>query len=250
MAISGRGSFPLISTLFRKRRKGSLVPLIPSGAFGDPSKTESIIFNDWFFASGGVVYTLTAQAGSYSIAGQGANLYRNRNLVAQSGSYGISGQTATLLRSKLLVAQVGSYTITGIDAVLTHNAASTVYTLTALPGSYTLSGQSATLLKSKLLTVQTGAYNIVGQDVGISRSRLLTAQSGSYVVTGISAVLTHTGTGSPVWPLPNQVLLGITYGPTGADYTGTLVTLTTGVKLDINTGALVLPINDKVVMTL
>lgn len=28
--------------------------------------------------------------------------------------------------------------------------------------------------------------------------------------------------GGPVWPLPSQVLAGITYGPTGADYTGTL----------------------------
>lgn len=26
-----------------------------------------------------------------------------------------------------------------------------------------------------------------------------------------------------VFPLPSQVLLGVTYGPTGADYTGTLV---------------------------
>ena len=28
--------------------------------------------------------------------------------------------------------------------------------------------------------------------------------------------------GSPVWPDPSQVLLGVSYGPTGADYTGTL----------------------------
>ena len=28
--------------------------------------------------------------------------------------------------------------------------------------------------------------------------------------------------GVAVWPDPSQVLLGVTYGPTGADYTGTL----------------------------
>ena len=27
--------------------------------------------------------------------------------------------------------------------------------------------------------------------------------------------------GAPVWPLPSQVLLGVTYGPTGIEYTGT-----------------------------
>ena len=29
--------------------------------------------------------------------------------------------------------------------------------------------------------------------------------------------------GAAVWPLPAQVLAGVVYGPTGAEYTGTLV---------------------------
>lgn len=37
----------------------------------------------------------------------------------------------------------------------------------------------------------------------------------------IAPTATASGSASAVYPLPAQVLLGVTYGPTGADYTGT-----------------------------
>ena len=33
---------------------------------------------------------------------------------------------------------------------------------------------------------------------------------------------TDASVGGPIWPLPTQVLLGVVYGPTGTEYTGTL----------------------------
>ena len=53
--------------------------------------------------------------------------------------------------------------------------------------------------------------------------------------------------GLEVWPDPSTVLLGITYGPTGADYTGTYVP---GIMLELVTGAMVKPLNNSVALLL
>ena len=51
--------------------------------------------------------------------------------------------------------------------------------------------------------------------------------------------------GIAVYPLPAQVLLGVTYGPTGAEFTGTM-----SILLDLNTGRLVKIIGQKVALLL
>lgn len=56
--------------------------------------------------------------------------------------------------------------------------------------------------------------------------------------------------GGIVWPDPSVVLLGITYGPNGNDYVGTLETFNAPYKYDITTGMLVKLISNKFVMTL
>lgn len=47
----------------------------------------------------------------------------------------------------------------------------------------------------------------------------LIAQGGSYTLSGQSAVLLRSGMS---WPLESDVRLGVQYGPTGTEYTGTL----------------------------
>ena len=241
------------------------------------------------WAAGLNAYTLTAQGGSYSLIGSSANLARNRNLTASGGSYALTGGSATLLRtkrltanggsytvtggtaallrSKQLVASGGSYTVTGGAALLSRNRTLTAqggvytytgqqvnityvpvsvgYTLTAQGGSYTLTGAGVTIQRSKQLYASGGSYNLTGGSANISRNRKLTASGGAYTYVGSSAVLMHV---TP-YPDPGYVLLGITYGP-GGIYVGTLDALDKSVKFDITTGALVKPINNKVVMSL
>ena len=141
-------------------------------------------------------------------------------LTALGGSYALTGQSATLLRSKRIVASGGAYAV---------------------------AGASAALLRSKRLIASGGAYAWTGASAGLSRNRRLTAQGGSYTYTGANAVITRVGM---VWPDPSQVLSGVSYGPTGVEYTGTFQGLSMSLKLDLTTGMLVKPLNDKTVLSL
>ena len=185
-------------------------------------------------------YTLTALGGSYTITGSSAVLKRNRSLTAQGGSYALSGASSIIYRSRNLIAQGGSYTTTGSVATLHHNKL-----LIASGGVYSVAGSQASLLRSKLLTAQGGSYTVTGQQANLSRNRILQALGGAYLISGGSVVIQRSGM---VWPSPDQVLLGVQYGPTGADYVGTMDVF--GIKYDIVTGNLIKPISDKVVMTL
>lgn len=56
--------------------------------------------------------------------------------------------------------------------------------------------------------------------------------------------------GSGVYPPPYQVLLGVNYGPTGVEYTGTLEVFDKTLKYNISEGTFVKPLTNKVVMSL
>ena len=210
---------------------------------------------------------IVASGGTYTLAGGTATLLRSKRLVASGGAYALTGGTATIKRSKYLVATGGEYTITGQQVTITWATGPNAYTLICNGGTYTLTGSQASILRSKRLIASGGSYTYTGSAVTIRKSRYILASGGSYTVvgqaasinkgyllqaaggmyqlTGASAILQKSGM---VWPLPSQVVLGVQYGPTGFDYTGTMDVL--GIKYDIVTGQLVKPISDKVVMTL
>lgn len=173
------------------------------------------------YTAGGAAYVLTAQGGSYTLTGANATLSRNRNLTAQGGAYSADGSSTTILKSKRLVASGGTY-------------------------SYT--GGTAAFLKSRLLIAQGGSYSLLGSSAMLSRNRRLQVIGGTYTITGASAILQKAG--GAVWPAENQVLFGVEYGPTGFEFTGSFVPLSSSPKLDITTGQMVLPLTDDIVMTL
>ena len=80
----------------------------------------------YFAPSSGTSYTLTAEAGSFTITGQDANLEHHRSLAADAGSFTITGFDATLtynpVQSYTLTADAGSFVITGSPATLTYNS--------------------------------------------------------------------------------------------------------------------------------
>jgi len=215
--------------------EGNLL-VIFDGALSD-NEARSLVRNPWQVfaplsrrifvgpAAAGGAYTLTADAGSYTIAGQDATLTKNSVLTADAGSYAIAGQDATLswagAGAYTLTADVGAYVIAGQDATLTW-ASPGAYTLTAEAGAYVIAGQDATLLKSSVLTADVGAYTIAGQDATLTKAAAaaytLTAEAGAYVISGQSAILTNSGEVIPV----------VTEGPTIGISWGALVRKTWG----------------------
>lgn len=189
------------------------------------SSTEIIATEFWENVSS-TVYTLTAQQGSYTVTGTDSTISRNRYLNCSPALYTVSGQSADISRHRMLSAIAGSYSVTGQSVTITYISSGTVYTLACVSGN----------------------YSVTGQDVAILRHRNLAASVGQYSINGQSISITYTPIGGVYWPTPDQVLLGVYYGPNGNDYVGTLDIY--GLKYDITSGKLVKPLNDKVVMTL
>jgi len=134
-------------------------------------------------------YTLTAQAGIYSLTGQPAQLLKSKLLTSSGGTYQHVGADASLYRSKQLSLSGGSYSTSGTSADITFTGLAANYLLTAQGGSYNLVGSSAditytALSPSYLLTAQGGTYTLSGNSIDLRKSKRLTASGGGYSYTG------------------------------------------------------------------
>jgi len=185
-------------------------------------------------------YNVAVDAGSYTLTGQTATVIKTTILNASSGTYSVTGQSATILRDVLLTAQHGTYPVTGQDATIVQD-----YVLPGDSGTYSTTGQSATIKQDYVLTADSGTYSVSGQVASVYVDRVLDAFPGTYTTVGRAAAVVYAS----IYPDPSYVLEGITYGP-GGIYIGTMVALTDSVKVDLVSGKLVKPINNKVVMTL
>ena len=67
-------------------------------------------------------------------------------LTADAGTFTLAGQDATLLVNRRLQADAGSFTLNGQDATLTYTPISGAFVLSADPGAFTFTGQSANLI--------------------------------------------------------------------------------------------------------
>lgn len=123
----------------------------------------------YFKGSPGGAFTLTADAGSFTLSGQDATLSKSRILAADAGSFTLSGQDAALSRSYNVDGGAGAFTLTGQDATLTYTPAGS-YTLVADAGAFTLTGQDATLLKTRILTADAGSFSLSGQSATLTWS--------------------------------------------------------------------------------
>jgi hypothetical protein len=137
-------------------------------------------------AAAGNTYSLSAGAGSYTLAGQSASLPFGRKLATAAGSYALSGQAAGLAIARKLAASAGSYGLSG--------QASGLYLgrrLAASAGSYALSGQAAGMYLGHTLVASAGSYALSGQAANLLAARKLAAAAGSYALSGAAAVLSH-----------------------------------------------------------
>ncbi len=195
---------------------------------------------------------LPADPGNYAITGVATELLFGFTLMGDAGFYDVTGSNATLLRDLVFSADAGSYAVTGEAADIDRG-----YVFNTETGAYVVTGNSAEFIKNLVLNAESAAYNITGFNAELDKSGSFTADPGAYDITGEEAVLAkgfilnaepateyvepgyvdpgyviQTGyyvDGFPVtfayprYPLPNQVLAGVLYGPNGDDYVGTYV---------------------------
>lgn len=90
----------------------------------------------WKAASGGGGFTLVAEAGVFTLAGQNVDLRLARRLEAEPGVFSLSGQDAALLFARRLEAAAGVFALSGQDAALL-----LARRLEVEPGVFTLAGQ-------------------------------------------------------------------------------------------------------------
>jgi hypothetical protein len=173
----------------------------------------------------GATYTLAASSGGFTLTGIATTLAFNRAMVAASGAYTASGAVSTLAFNRRLSGDSGAFALTGSAAALT-----AARKLTAASGSYALSGQAATLTYTPIssatytLAAGSGSFTLTGIATSLAFNRAMIAASGTFALTGQATTLTYTPAGGPaVYPNPSFVLAGVSYGPTGAEYTGTFV---------------------------
>jgi hypothetical protein len=206
---------------------------------------------DLSYSPAAQAYELDAQPGSFALTGQASILSVARKLIAQPAALTHTGQSAFLRRTHVEIAQPGSLAIAGQAAELVYTQAAAL--LDASPGSFVVAGTSATLIRTHVLSAQPAIYAHEpwveddwvepdysnGEAATLAYGRSLAANSSSFVLTGRSADMRITGL---TWPDPADVRAGVQYGPTGIEYTGTLVA---GVKIDINSGRLIKPIGSR-----
>jgi hypothetical protein len=197
-------------------------------------------------AAGGATYTLSAESGSYSLAGTANALTASRKLTASSGSYAYTGTNAALSKTIVLDAATGAYVYTGTAASLVASRA-----ITAASGTYNYTGTAAALLASRVITGGSGSYVYTGTNVTLTYNTVgsytLTADSGAYNFSGTAAALTAShvltaASGTYTYTGTNNALNRQYYitGESGSFlYTGTNTDLSKSSKLVASSGSFV-----------
>lgn len=131
------------------------------------------------------VYSLDMGVGSYNLTGSSATLSVTKvySLACDSGNYSVIGSPVGFILDDRLAIGAGSYTLTGNDIsfVLTRS-----YSMSADAGSYALVGSDANLTSANVSTINadSGSYTVSGSNAGLTVNKALSADSGSYTLTG------------------------------------------------------------------
>lgn len=95
-------------------------------------------------------------------------------------------------------------------------------TIAPSAGHGVFGGYTPVISQSSVIAPGKGAIIVTGYAPTLLQPRAVAPSGGSAVYAGHAPGITQTP-GAAEWPDPATVLAGITYGPTGADYTGTLM---------------------------
>lgn len=120
---------------------------------------------------GGGAFTLTANAGAYSLSGVSANLLKGKLLTSSAGAYAVSGVASTITKSKRIASDSGAYSLAGNAASLVYTPLAGAYTLTANSGSYSLAGVDANLTHGVVITSPSGEVILTRKKIYVKRGK-------------------------------------------------------------------------------
>jgi hypothetical protein len=112
--------------------------------------------------SGGTAYSLTLDAGSYSVTGNDPTLTSARNIALDAGAYNVTGNDVTLVYAAPgafnLALDTGTYNLTGNDvtfsSALSFPLDTGVYTLSGLPVGLVWSGAPVVEVTDRIITLR------------------------------------------------------------------------------------------------
>lgn len=137
-------------------------------------------------ATGG--YTLTASAGSGTIAGTAAGLRAARQTSAASGAIIATGTAAGLRAARKADANAGAISVAGTNAALVYGA-NTAFSIAAASGAFAWSGSAASLRIGRRAPANSGSVAVTGVAAALRAGRALPLASGAVSATGAAAVL-------------------------------------------------------------
>lgn len=143
----------------------------------------------------GTAYELEGNAGSFSIAGQDADVVVGRDVEAGAGSYSVAGQDADVVVGRDVEAGAGVFSIAGQDAELTKTSPGS-YELVALAGDFSIAGQDADAVVGRKVEASAGSFSIAGQDADLDHTSVsaeLIAEAGLFSIAGQDASLDYSG---------------------------------------------------------
>ena len=138
------------------------------------------------------------------------------HMVLAPGTYNLTGSSPSLLVGRALDTTPGQYDLTGSSSAMLFDSLVSV-----TPGDYDITGSDAAMLFDQMVEVAPGAYSITGTDPVLLYDRVVITSIGQYSISGTPVTLVLQG--GIVWPSPSDVKLGVEYGPTGIEYTGTML---------------------------
>ena len=146
---------------------------------GHPTIANGVSYT-WALATNST-YTLTVDAGLFSLSG-GAATFRNTHILpAGEGSFTLSGGAVTFTKAKGFDAAPGTFALAGGDVSI---AATRL--LPAATGSFALTGGAATLRKGQTLFPDSGIFALTGGEATF-RYNFLSADPGLFTLTGGTA---------------------------------------------------------------
>ena len=138
-------------------------------------------------------FTLTAETGSFAIAGNDAGLTyaKSYSITAETGSFALAGNDVDLDASRKLTADSGSFVLTGNSATLTKT---TDNTLSAGTGAFALTGNDAGLKVSRKAVADTGSFVLNGNDSVLKATRKASVSTGEFNLSGNNTEVVYTPT--------------------------------------------------------
>lgn len=137
-------------------------------------------------ASATVSYSLEADAASYAISMQTANLRAARKLAAATVAYSVTVSSAALNRGQKLALASASYAVTNTNATFRRTLK-----LAAASATFAITATAATLTSARLMAADTTNYSIGTADALLKPARKLAAATVGYAIGVQDATLTR-----------------------------------------------------------